>query len=192
MIYLEAIHMLSIAPEYSIPLARIEKRVLYTLLSSRAFWAARAADPAQISLGNDVLIRLQDARHAIEREWRDFVLVPPGTRPSARASASGGVGQTTSSCVAPYRTHRGPGFSVCGTRTSADERNRRWKTFMTDEGVMEDGAVDPIRYALMKREAGEALRQTWCDGCLEKWERGWMAKREEWWGKLDGWLKLTQ
>ncbi|KAI0752321.1 hypothetical protein C8Q80DRAFT_1117798 [Daedaleopsis nitida] len=156
-VHLEAIHMLSVAHEYSIPLARVEKRILYTLLSSRAFWATIAADRAQIALG---------ATSSISSAKR-------GTRSSAH-------GETLR-----Y------GMSVCGTRATPGERNQRWRTFVTEEGVMEDAAVDPIRYGVLESKAGEALRKMWCEGCLQKWESGWMEKRKEWWGELDAWLKLA-
>ena len=63
--------MMSVAREYGIP--GVLKRIFYELLVNEAFWTTLAEDRKTISLEDSYLLKLYDARHYLQREWREFV-----------------------------------------------------------------------------------------------------------------------
>ncbi|KAI0752325.1 hypothetical protein C8Q80DRAFT_1266878 [Daedaleopsis nitida] len=157
----EAIHMLSVAREYSIPLEPVEKRVLYTLLSSRAFWAALSTDRTQIALGNDMLCRLYHARDALQRAWRAFILTPP----------------RGAMCRCMVSVDR-----VRMWKARVTEENN---------GLLEECAEDPIRLDVFRGAKRRVFEWPWCAQCLQERENEWKKKRMEWWKKLDEWLNFA-
>lgn len=177
--YAEAIHMMFVAREYGIP--GVLKRIFYELLVNEAFWTTLAEDRKTISLEDSYLLKLYDARHYLQREWREFVLTPPGLNRRGESRCCHFTLQTPSTmfACAPRNPH-----------STSWNREMRWRSLVTKAKLMEDGARDPVRFNITKNDQSAELRRGWCARCMDEREAAWNKKRAEWWSRLDAWLKL--
>ncbi|KAI0824550.1 hypothetical protein BC628DRAFT_1419992 [Trametes gibbosa] len=71
----EAAYIILLARRYRIP--ELLKRAFYELIASATFWDVVSASRKQTKPGIDDLLRLYEARHALQKMWRDAVLIEP-------------------------------------------------------------------------------------------------------------------
>ncbi|KAI0760909.1 hypothetical protein BD413DRAFT_617431 [Trametes elegans] len=158
--YAEAVSIVLFARQYALP--GVLKRAFYELLASPPFWAALVADRRQIRLHEDDLLRLYNARYVLQQAWRAAApCVPDPDKKKGHASPA---------CNAYF-----PG------RTDA------LRAMVLGSGLVEPGAVDPLRYDLLAG-LGEEERKKWCMWCLKDWEDALGEKRKVWWRMLDNLL----
>ncbi|PIL28419.1 hypothetical protein GSI_08453 [Ganoderma sinense ZZ0214-1] len=152
------------------------KRAYYEALTDREFWRALSKDRGYVPTLSDMGLHvLYEARYALQRRWRDFVVVPPRT-------CKDGI----STCARPSKVVHYP--AACTRHTSSVHRPY-WLGFVVQNGQLEAGAGDPVRYNMVKTWR-PVLELEWCGSCLDEWEKAWLEKRKEWWLLLDKLLKL--
>ncbi|KAM5531970.1 hypothetical protein V8D89_014370, partial [Ganoderma adspersum] len=153
------------------------KRAYYETLTDREFWKALSKDRGYVPTLSDMDLHiLYEARHALQRHWREFVVVPP------RTSKDG-----LSTCARPGKHNPYP--TACTRHASSAQRSHFWCAFVVQNGQLEAGAVDPVRYNMVKTWR-PVLATEWCGDCLDERENAWLEKRKEWWILLDNLLKL--
>ena len=153
------------------------KRAYYETLTDPELWRDLSRGRASIpTLSDTDLHVLYEARDALQRLWREFVVIPPRT-------CKDGV----STCAQPSRHFSCP--AACMWHTSSVQRSHIWLGFVVQNGQLEAGAGDPVRYNMIKTWR-PVLASEWCGLCLDEWEKAWLEKREQWWIQLDKLLKL--
>ncbi|KAL1948030.1 hypothetical protein VTO73DRAFT_12105 [Trametes versicolor] len=165
----DALDAITLAHEHRLP--QLLKPAFFTLLRSYTFWDTLKHDRARIPLPEADLLRLYDARRAMERAWRLLVLAPPPPE-----------------CCAPERAAlTGMACKVQGTARAGE-----WCAFWIERGYVEQGAHDPWRNVAAMKVVCADLRATWCWWCLEERMQAWDAALLEWWDKLDDWLGIKR
>ena len=156
---------------------RFLKRAYYEVLSDREFWTALSKDRRRVPMVQDSDLHvLYEARHALQRLWREFVVVPP------RTSKDG-----VSACARPSKHVPHP--AACVRHATSVQRTNFWLGFVVQRDQLDSGAEDPVRYNII-RTWQAVLATEWCDACLNEWENAWLGKRKEWWVMLDKLFKL--
>ncbi|KAI0672004.1 hypothetical protein C8Q78DRAFT_1077592 [Trametes maxima] len=172
--YTDALAILRLPPRHS---GALQKRALYELLAAPAFWAAYAADRAQLGLPSARLLDLADARHALQRLWRAALAVSP-REGADRRSVCHPVGRAG---IAP---------EWCRQAEYGRGRGIAWRSMLAEGGDVEKGEGDPMRYDLVGG-LGERARERWCRWCLGEFEDRLADERMKWWGMMDEWFKLN-
>ena len=153
------------------------KRAYYETLTDQDFWEALSKGRGYVPTLSDMDIHIMyEARHTLQSLWREFVVIPP------RMSKDG-----VSTCARPSKSDPYP--AACITHTSSAQRSHLWFAFVIQDGQLEEGARDPVRYNMIKTWR-PVLAMEWCGDCLDERENAWLEKRREWWILLDKLLKL--
>ena len=153
------------------------KRAYYETLTDQDFWEALSKGRGYVPTLSDMDIHIMyEARHTLQRLWREFVVVPP------RTSKDG-----ISTCARPSKYD--PYLTTCMTHTSSDQRAHLWFAFVIEHWQLEAGARDPVRYNMVKTRRA-VLAMDWYSDCLDERVNAWLGKRKEWWTLLDKLLKL--
>ncbi|RPD75738.1 hypothetical protein L226DRAFT_386900 [Lentinus tigrinus ALCF2SS1-7] len=157
----EAVSIINLARKYDVP--EVVKRAFYEVLVSKDFWRAHNADSRKIDLPDDDIYRLREMRLYLNSQWPKFVIETPQTDEKGETKC------TPTGYHLPF---------ACEMQRC--ERKDNWLKFALDNEELETGALDPLRYNLVRRRE-TTLKKMWCQWCLQDKEETWNDLRAQWW-----------
>ncbi|KAI0363510.1 hypothetical protein BV20DRAFT_958139 [Pilatotrama ljubarskyi] len=140
------------------------------------------APPARLAASD--LVRLLQAKQALDAEWLAITRAPPlpSKYPCPLAQIS------PEDRDAYQRTE--PARKQCARAQRSDET--RWTHRLLDNGVFDAGRWDVLEGLRKLAEWVDWKARGYCVGCIGERREAWMEKREELWRKLDVLLGLKE